>query len=53
MKVNQKVISKHSKESGVIISIEHVEGLSSEYTVKMDTGEEMIFYGAELEVLDV
>ena len=53
MKVNQKVISKYSKKSGVIISIEHVEGLSSEYTVKMDTGEEMIFYGAELEIINV
>ena len=53
MKVNQKVISKYSKKTGIIISIEHVEGLSSEYTVKMDTGEEMIFYGAELEIIDV
>ena len=53
MKVNQKVMAKYSKKTGVIISIEHVEGLSSEYTVKMETGEEMIFYGAELEVLNV
>ena len=53
MKVNQKVVAKYSKKNGVIIFIEHIEGLSSEYTVRMDTGEEMIFYGAELEVLDV
>jgi precorrin-4 methylase len=53
MKINQKVKTKHRNRYGKIISIEHVEGLSTEYVVRLESGDEMIFYGAELEVVDV
>ena len=53
MKINQKVKTKYSNRYGKIVLIEHVEGLLTEYVVKLESGDEMIFYGAELEVVDV
>ena len=53
MKINQKVKTKHRNRYGKIIQIEHTEGFLTEYVVEMHTGEKMIFYGAELEVVNV
>ena len=52
MKVDQRVRTKHRDRFGIVIGVEKVDGFLDEIIVRLDDGTEMIFYEAELEVVE-